>query len=78
MLKLKMDISIYMDIFTIKNKWWLSKKNYSENRHINLSVDSTDFKSVSLDKINEMRSKNNEIKRWIFEITKGNVIWNVP
>ena len=57
-----MDISIYMDIFTIKNKDDYPKK-YSENRHINLSVDSTDFKSVSLDKINEMRSKNNEIKR---------------
>ena len=30
-------------------------KNYSENRHINLSVDSTDFKPVSLGEINKLR-----------------------
>lgn len=35
-------------------------KNYSKNKHINLSVDVTNYKPVSLDKINEMRSKNND------------------
>lgn len=30
-------------------------KNYSENKHINLSVDSTDFKPVSLGEINKLR-----------------------
>lgn len=32
-------------------------KNYSENRHINLSVDVTNYKPISLD---EIRSKNND------------------
>ncbi len=39
------------------------KNIYSEIKHINLSVDVTDYKPVSLDKINEIRSKNYEIKR---------------
>lgn len=35
-------------------------KNYTENRHINLSVDVTNYKPVGLDKINKIRSKNND------------------
>ena len=38
-------------------------KNYTENKHVNLSVDVTNYKPVSLDKINKIRGKNNEIKR---------------
>lgn len=34
------------------------KTIYSESKHINLSVDSTNFNPISLDKINEMRSEN--------------------
>ena len=39
------------------------KNIYSEIKHINLSIDVTDYKPLSLDKINEIRSKNYEIKR---------------
>ena len=35
-------------------------KNYSENKHINLSVDVTNYKPVSLEGINKIRSKNND------------------
>lgn len=38
-------------------------KNYSDSKHINLSVDVTNYKPISLNEINEMRSKNNENKR---------------
>lgn len=36
---------------------------YSENKHINLCVDVIDYKPISLNEINEIRSKNDEIKR---------------
>lgn len=38
-------------------------KNYSENKHINLSVDVTNYKPISLEEINKIRSKKNEVKR---------------
>lgn len=37
--------------------------DYSENKYINLSVDVTNYKPVSLDEINEIRRKNKEVKR---------------
>ena len=41
-----------LEIYAISDDY---PKNYSENRHINLSVDSTDFKPVSLGEINKLR-----------------------
>lgn len=35
-------------------------KNYTEKKHINLSVDATNFKPLSLDEIMRRRSKNND------------------
>ncbi len=35
-------------------------KNYSENKHINLSVDVTNYKPISLDEIMVRKSKNND------------------
>lgn len=37
--------------------------NYSENKHINLSVDANDFKPISLDKIILINNRNNKNKR---------------
>ena len=37
--------------------------DYSESKHINLSVDVTNYKPISLDEINEIRRRNNETKR---------------
>lgn len=34
-------------------------KNYSDDKHINLSVDVTNYKPISLDEINEIRSRIN-------------------
>lgn len=37
--------------------------DYSESKHINLSVDVTSYKPISLDEIDEIRRSNNETKR---------------
>lgn len=37
--------------------------DYSEKKHINLSVDVTNYKPISLDEIDEIRRRNNEAKR---------------
>lgn len=37
--------------------------NYSENKHINLSVDVNDFKPISLDEIILINNRNNKNKR---------------
>lgn len=35
-------------------------KNYSEDKHINLSVDATNYKPISIEEINKMMSKSND------------------
>ena len=51
-----------MDIFIIKKLVMNYPKNYTENKHINLSVDVNNYKPISIEEINKIRSKNNEIK----------------